>query len=123
MILRFQREHRKKMRHLSVYNLADDEDDLFALTHDGKPIIEDDYEVLNRSLNIKDREKEEEDHQLNKDIVQTLYFGGDEQGKNQQIDNRKYNKFLMIVICIDMVEFKSYLQRISYLCCLLDTLF
>ena len=59
-----------------------DEDDLFALTYDGKLIIEDDYEVLNQSLNIKDREEEEKDHQLNKEIVQTLHFGDDEQGKN-----------------------------------------
>ena len=66
---------------------GNDEDDLFALIHDGKLIIEDDYEVLNQSLNIKDREEEEKDHQLNKEIVQTLHFGGgDEQGKNQHID-------------------------------------
>jgi hypothetical protein len=60
----------------------EDEDDLFALIHDGKLIIEDDYKVLNQSLNIKDREEEEKDHQLNKNIVQTLHFGDDEQGKN-----------------------------------------
>ena len=61
---------------------VNDEDNLFALIHDGKLIIEDDYEILNQSLNIKDREEEEKDHQLNKEIVQTLHFGDDEQGKN-----------------------------------------
>jgi hypothetical protein len=71
---------------------VNDEDDLFALIHDGKLIIEDDYKVLNQSLNIKDREEEEKDHQLNKEIVQTLHFGGDEQGKNQQIDHTNGNE-------------------------------
>ena len=49
-----------KMRHLNIYNLADDdednvndEDNLFALTYDGKSIIKDDYEVLNRILKYK----------------------------------------------------------------------
>ncbi|POM78999.1 Nucleolar protein [Phytophthora palmivora] len=115
MMARFQTERKRKLRNASTFALHDSdseqEDETLFLTHKGAKITEDDYDRLNVDGPLD--EEDEEGRKMDREIVDTLHFGGGKEDVDalEKDGKRKTHKEVMQEVMMKAKLYKAERQK------------